>query len=75
MASPAGLRRERLHCYDLELPADFTPIPMDGEVESFALLPIAELRRIVAHTDDVADDVNLVLIDLFQRLGPPPSGW
>ena len=37
MARPEGLRRDVLHCYDLELPEDFTPVPHDGEVDGFAL--------------------------------------
>ncbi|GBQ36501.1 NUDIX domain-containing protein [Gluconacetobacter azotocaptans] len=69
MDRPEGLRRDVLHCYDLELPADFVPAPADGEVESFALIPVGEAFRIVRDTDDFKFNVNLVLIDLFLRLG------
>ena len=40
MERPEGLRRDRLHCYDLALPEDFSPRAADGEVESFELWPI-----------------------------------
>lgn len=69
MARPEGLRRDWLACYDLTLPPDFTPEPADGEVESFALLPIGTVMEIVRDTDDFKFNVNLVLIDLFIRLG------
>src|SRR5262249_23933565 len=35
MERPEGLRRDLLHCYDLELPDDFRPHAADGEVEAF----------------------------------------
>lgn len=68
MERPEGLRRDRLHCYDLQLPEDFTPTAADGEVEVFELWPIARVVRAVRDTDDFKFNVNLVLIDLFQRL-------
>jgi 8-oxo-dGTP pyrophosphatase MutT (NUDIX family) len=75
-----GLRRDHLHCFDLVLPADFHPIPRDGEVESFSLIPVQDVLKRVADTDDFKFNVNLVLIDLFIRLGLvregslPPAG-
>ncbi len=68
MARPEGLRRDWLYCYDLDLPADFTPLPADGEVESFELWPIERAMEAVRDTDDFKFNVNLVLIDLFIRL-------
>ena len=69
MERPEGLRRDYLHCYDLELPEDFVPHATDGEVESFELWPIARAVATVRDTDDFKFNVNLVLIDLFVRLG------
>lgn len=69
MDRPEGLRRDVLHCYDIELPESFTPIPADGEVESFALWPIADVLAAVRDTDAFKFNVNLVLIDLFLREG------
>lgn len=69
MRRPEGLRRDRLHCFDLELPESFQPRAADGEVECFALRPIQEVLQRVRQTDDFKFNVNLVLIDLFLRLG------
>ena len=69
MERPEGLRRDLLHCYDLDLPEDFSPRAADGEVEAFELWPIARVMQTVRDTDDVKFNVNLVLIDLFRRQG------
>jgi 8-oxo-dGTP pyrophosphatase MutT (NUDIX family) len=69
MERPEGLRRDHLYCYDLVLPDDFMPHATDGEVESFALWPIERVLETVRRTDDFKFNVNLVLIDLFRRLG------
>ncbi len=64
-----GLRRDRLHCYDLLLPEDFVPHPRDGEVESFELRPLRTVLEEVRRSDAYKFNVNLVLIDLFLRAG------
>ncbi len=69
MMRPEGLRRDILHCYDLDLPEDFTPVAADGEVESFELWPVERAYEAVRDSDAFKFNVNLVLIDLFQRLG------
>jgi 8-oxo-dGTP pyrophosphatase MutT (NUDIX family) len=69
MERPEGLRRDILDCYDLDLPGDFRPHAADGEVETFELWPIARVMEAVRETDDFKFNVNLVLIELFQRLG------
>ncbi len=69
MERPEGLRRDALHCYDLVLPDGFTPVPVDGEVAAFELWPIGRALETVRTTDDFKFNVNLVLIDLFRRLG------
>jgi 8-oxo-dGTP pyrophosphatase MutT (NUDIX family) len=69
MERPEGLRRDRIHCYDLDLPEDFVPQAADGEVESFELWPIRRAMEAVRDTDLFKFNVNLVLIDLFLRLG------
>ena len=50
MERPEGLRRDLLHCYDLELPEDFRPRAADGEVEAFELWPIARVMQTVRDT-------------------------
>jgi 8-oxo-dGTP pyrophosphatase MutT (NUDIX family) len=63
-----GLRRDLLHCYDLDLPEDFRPVPQDDEVAEFELWPIDKVFEAVRDTDAFKFNVNLVLIDLFLRL-------
>ncbi|KAJ1910458.1 hypothetical protein H4219_006206 [Mycoemilia scoparia] len=41
--SRLGLQPETLFTYDLEMPADFVPMPNDGEVESFYLWSIEKV--------------------------------
>ncbi|HIL87740.1 MAG TPA: DUF4743 domain-containing protein [Deltaproteobacteria bacterium] len=63
------IKRDLLFTYDLELPEDFEPENTDGEVEDFQLLPIEEVVRLVAETDEVKLNCNLVLLDFFVRHG------
>ncbi|MBN8892388.1 MAG: hypothetical protein BGP12_03765 [Rhodospirillales bacterium 70-18] len=69
MERTEGLRRDLLHCYELDLPADFTPAAADGEVAGFELWPLPRAFAAVRDTDDFKFNVNLVLIRLFQRYG------
>ncbi len=69
MDYPGGLRRDRLHCYDLLLPENFVPHPRDGEVESFELRPLRTVLEEVRQSDAFKFNVSLVLIDLFLRAG------
>jgi 8-oxo-dGTP pyrophosphatase MutT (NUDIX family) len=69
MADGPGIRRDVLHCFDLDLPDDFVPAPADDEVERFELWPAGRVLRTVRETSDVKFNVNLVLIDLFLREG------
>ena len=68
-----GLRRDVLACYDLELPEEFQPRAVDGEVAGFELWPVDAVLDRVRRTDDFKFNVNLVLIDLFLRLGLVPE--
>ena len=69
MSDGPGIRRDVLHCFDLDLPEDFAPKPADDEVERFELWPAERVLRTVRETSDVKFNVNLVLIDLFLREG------
>ena len=73
MQRDEGLRRDRLHCYDVVLPEAFVPEPRDGEVEAFELWPLEQAVSRVRDTDDFKFNVNLVLIELFQRRGLLPT--
>jgi 8-oxo-dGTP pyrophosphatase MutT (NUDIX family) len=64
-----GFRRDVLYCYDLEVPPEFEPRNTDGEVESFMLLPLDEVARLVSETDEFKLNCNLVVIDFLIRHG------
>ncbi len=67
---PAAPRRDLLHCYEVELPDSFAPTPRDGEVEGFALWPLARVAE--ALRDGGADfkfNVVAVLAALLIRHG------
>ncbi len=65
----AGLRRDMLFIYDLELPADFEPVNSDGEVSGFVRWPAAQALRVVEETEEFKFNVNLVIIDFAIRHG------
>jgi thiamine pyrophosphokinase len=69
MANEEGLRRDVLHCYDLELPEGVIPRPQDDEVERFELVPAETMLRTVLEGGPVKFNVNLVLADFFLRHG------
>ena len=69
MERPEGLRRDRLYCYDVELPAEFIPEARDGEAAGFELWPLPAVFARVRDTDDFKFNVPLVLAGLFRRLG------
>jgi thiamine pyrophosphokinase len=73
MANDEGLRRDVLHCYDLELPEGVVPRPADDEVERFELWPARDLLRTVAEGGPVKFNVNLVLIGFALRHGLLPG--
>ncbi len=64
-----ALKPDTMFCHDLELPADFTPVNTDGELESFALLPLDEVAAIVRDTREFKFNCNLVIIDFLVRHG------
>jgi 8-oxo-dGTP pyrophosphatase MutT (NUDIX family) len=64
-----GLNRHALYCYDLDLPPEFVPRPVDGESAGFSLLPVAEVARIVEGGFDFKFNCALVIIDFLIRHG------
>ena len=64
-----GLWHETLFNYDLTLPDDFVPKNVDGEVESFELMSVAEVRRRLESSDDFLFDVVPLLADCLMRHG------
>lgn len=69
MEVPEGLRRHAFWSYDLDVPADFVPEPVDGEVDGFTLLPVDDVARIVETGDDFKYNCNLVIVDWLMRTG------
>lgn len=69
MERPEGLRRDLIYAYDLELPESFVPQAMDGEVESFLLWPLAQVKEALLITSSFKFNVILVLVDLLLRKG------
>lgn len=64
-----GVKPDQQFCYDLELPADFTPRNTDGEVEGFELWPIERVAETVRETFDFKFNCNLVIVDFLIRHG------
>jgi len=64
-----GVKPDVMYCYDIELPAHFNPVCRDGEVESFTLMPVEEVARIVDQTTEFKQNCNLVIIDFLIRHG------
>jgi hypothetical protein len=64
-----GLRDDVLFCYDLDLPADFTPTNNDGEVETFELWHVDRVLETIRVTDHFKFNVSLVILDFAIRRG------
>ena len=64
-----GLRPDVLFVYDLEVPADFKPVPGDGEISEYMLWPIGDVAKRVRDSADFKFNCNLVVIDFLIRHG------
>lgn len=64
-----GLRPDVLFVYDLELPADFTPRPSDGEIAEYMLWPVEQVSACVRDSFNFKFNCNLVIIDFLIRHG------
>lgn len=69
MEHQGWLRNDTMFVYDLELPADFTPSNNDGEIASFQLMELDEVRDILERGQEFKFNVALVLIDFLIRHG------
>lgn len=56
------------YIYDLELPADVTPKPSDGEVEQFYLWTVEEVQEHMAK-GEFKPNCGVVMLDFFIRHG------
>jgi 8-oxo-dGTP pyrophosphatase MutT (NUDIX family) len=61
------ISRDVEHVFDLELPADFVPRPVDAEVAGFELYPVDELLDVVTGSAEFKPDCNLVVLDFLIR--------
>lgn len=64
-----GLRQDVLFNFDLELPENFKPENVDGEVDAFYLWPMSEVMARLRETDDFKFNSGLVIIDFLVRHG------
>ncbi|XP_058097477.1 nudix hydrolase 20, chloroplastic-like [Magnolia sinica] len=64
-----SFKRDVLFCYDLELPDGFVPTNQDGEVDSFRLIPVEHVAKIIWKTEFFKPNCCLVIIDFLFRHG------
>ena len=69
-----------LFCYDLHLPANFHPEPVDGEVQEFFLWDVTQIKSSFApnYPDPIKPNCYNVIIDYLMRLGyfdPDTKGY
>jgi 8-oxo-dGTP pyrophosphatase MutT (NUDIX family) len=69
----AAVHRERVSTWELELPADFVPVPVDGEHESIEAMHPADALASIERGGWTADGAQATL-DLILRLGALPAG-
>lgn len=63
---PEGVQFERLHVFDLHLPAAVVPCNQDGEVSQLACMPLKEAAAQAA-TPGMTVDASLVTLDFLLR--------
>lgn len=64
-----GFRPDLIFNFDLELPADFSPVNTDGEVEEFYLWPMERVMETVRESDAFKFNCALVIVDFLVRHG------
>ena len=57
-----------VHVFDMEVGADVKPIPKDGEVKEFYLMPVEEVRAVLDRGEFKTNSA-VVMIDFFIRHG------
>jgi isopentenyldiphosphate isomerase len=69
LETPLGLRPDVIYCYDLDMPEEFTPRNLDGEVESFELWPATQVLETLRESRAFKFNCALVAIDFLVRHG------
>lgn len=74
-----GIKSDVLFTFDLRLPEDFTPVPVDGEMEEFMLLSIDEVSELLAcPQQQFKPNVGVIIVDFLVRHGfvsPDDDGY
>lgn len=74
-----GVKSDILFTFDLPLPRSFAPTPVDGEVEAFVLMPIAQVAELLASPEPhFKPNVGVVMVDFLIRHGfvnPDEDGY
>ena len=79
MDEQGRLKNDVVFCFDLELPEDFVPVAVDGEVDSFELCSLSKVAELLdcdpTEPQAYKPNVNLVVIDFLLRRGfiPPEA--
>ena len=68
LEQPKGLTPEIQFVFDLELPTDFVPKAMDGEVGQFSHLSLEEIKR-KSVTEEYKPNCALINVDFLLRQG------
>ncbi|XP_039259163.2 uncharacterized protein LOC120335663 [Styela clava] len=63
-----GIGKELQYCFDLELPLDFTPKPLDGEMQTFTLFNIDEIKNLIIQ-DNFKPNCAAITLDFLIRHG------
>lgn len=69
LETDVGFRPDLIFNFDLELPAGFSPVNTDGEVEDFYLWEMERVMDTVRDTDEFKFNCALVVIDFLVRHG------
>ena len=69
METPEGLKPDAQFVYELELPRDFAPRAIDGEIHEFMLWPIEKVMDVVTETREFKFNCNLVIIHFLVQHG------
>lgn len=69
LGTSIGFRPDLIFNFDLELPADFSPVNTDGEVEEFYLWPMERVMETVRESDAFKFNCALVIVDFLVRHG------
>ena len=64
-----SLKSDTLACFDLELPAAFSPHPADGEVDEFVSWPVAKVAESLRDGTPWKPNSALVTLDFLLRFG------